>query len=183
MFTDISKSPKNLYAITEPGIHVFLLRNVDADITFDIVAPGARVYIFGLYDLATNQSRTLHLKQRHLTDNCRSSTLVKAVLRKESRFRFTGRISVQSQAAETEAYCYGHALLLERSGLAVLRPEMDVAPSQILCRHGATVSPPPQASVNYLKQRGLDTPEAQKLLAEGFLSDIQRRIEQLRKNR
>jgi Fe-S cluster assembly protein SufD len=90
---------------------------------------------------------------------------------------FAGRILVSPGADGTDAVQRSDSLLLSRLAKSDIRPELEIYADDVKCAHGATVGQIDDASLFYLRSRGLDEAYARNLLTYAFAAEALGRIE------
>ncbi|MEK7183443.1 MAG: SufD family Fe-S cluster assembly protein [Patescibacteria group bacterium] len=95
----------------------------------------------------------------------------KIVLNNAARSEVRGRIVVGEESTQSNSYeRLDHLVLGDQAG-AVAIPELEVKTDNVKCGHGATSGRPSEAELFYLLSRGLSLTAAERLLAQGFVSD------------
>ncbi|MFN3233264.1 MAG: Fe-S cluster assembly protein SufD [Alphaproteobacteria bacterium] len=112
----------------------------------------------------------------HAVPNSTSDQLFKSVLDDQSHAIYQGKVIVRQDAQHTDATQANHNLLLARSAQASSKPELEIYADDVKCAHGATVGEMDASMMFYLKSRGLDEETAQKLLIDGFVTEVLERI-------
>ncbi len=179
---DISNNSAQNYTINTAGVHVFYLRNTDADITFDIAAQNAQVYVFGIYDIAPSDKYKLRIITHHRAPSSQSHVLIKSVLRNQSQFDFSGTIRVDATASETTATLDNSNLIIGTDTIITTIPQLEIVPANVSCRHSATTTRVNPDQLTYLASRNINQKTATKLLVSGFINDIENQIAQIEKS-
>lgn len=139
---------------------------------------GAVCELNGLYLLdRNNQSATHHVKVDHAAAHTESSMVYKGILDKKSRAEFTGRVHVQKNAKHINAQQANHHLLLSKDAEVKSKPELEIDADDVKCTHGSTVGQLDSEALFYLRSRGIEKNNAEKLLTEAFASEIIDKIE------
>ncbi len=112
----------------------------------------------------------------HAVPNTTSDQLFKSVMDDGSHAVYQGKVIVRQDAQHTDATQANHNLLLARTAQASSKPELEIFADDVKCAHGATVGELDDSMMFYLKSRGLDEDAAQKLLIDGFISEVLERI-------
>ena len=55
-------------------------------------------------------------------------------------------------------------------------PELEINQDEVKCSHGATIGPPDESQMFYLKSRGISDEEAIRLIVEGFMEASIRQV-------
>jgi len=146
------------------------------DIVAIIAGTNAEVRLHGLYLSSGNQHIDNHTRVEHRVGPAISHEEYRGVLNGRSRCVFNGQAIVSEGADGTDANQANHNLLLSEHAEIDTKPELEIYADDVKCSHGATVGQLDEASLFYLRSRGLDKDEARSLLtrafAEGILSEL-----------
>lgn len=121
----------------------------------------------------THDART---NQMHYCGKSHSNVLVKSILDDASKLAFMGLIRVEEGAQQTESYQSCRSMLLAKKAKAQASPILEIMANDVICSHGCAVARPDEEQIFYMKSRGLDEKEAQKLLIGGFANEVLDRI-------
>jgi Fe-S cluster assembly protein SufD len=159
--------------------HSFALggRLVRNDITSRMNGPDCEVTFDGLYQLDGRQHIDHHTRIDHLASSCTSREYYRGILDGESHGVFNGKVIVHPHAMKTDAHQSNRNLLLSRQAEVDTKPQLEIFADDVKCTHGATVGQLDDASVFYLRSRGVDSESARSLLIYGFANDIIRRVD------
>ncbi|WP_374765102.1 Fe-S cluster assembly protein SufD [Yunchengibacter salinarum] len=113
---------------------------------------------------------------RHTVPDATSDQVFRAIAGQRGKSVFQGKITVDRGAQDTEADQSFKALLLDRTGEADAKPELEIFADAVKCSHGATVGELDQAALFYMVSRGVDPATARTLLVEAFTADALARI-------
>jgi len=114
--------------------------------------------------------------QDHRAGNTHSSLDFKTVVAGRARTAFRGRISIDKHAPYSEAYQQNKNMILSSKARAVSIPELEIRQDEVRCSHGATVGPPDENQLFYLKSRGIPEDQALKLVVSGFMEESLRKL-------
>jgi Fe-S cluster assembly protein SufD len=137
---------------------------------------GADATLNGLYILGGRQVVDHHMVVEHAQPHCTSHELFNGVLDDSARAVFTGRILVRPGAQRTDAKQVNNNMLLSSGARADSQPQLEIYADDVKCTHGSTLGPIEDASLFYLRSRGLDALAARNLLTYGFAADIVARV-------
>ena len=146
------------------------------DLDVMLAAPGAECSLDGLYLLAGSQHLDNHTHIDHAKPHGTSRELYKGVLSGASRGVFNGRIRVRKDAQKTDARQTNRNLLLSDSALVDTKPELEIFADDVKCTHGATIGQLDEASLFYLRSRGLSADAGRSLLIHAFAVEVIDRI-------
>ena len=106
----------------------------------------------------------------HAAPKTFSTTLIRSVLRDESRAYVRGMVKILPGAKGSQAGFEARALMLSQKCRAECVPDLEIAENDVLgATHAASVGPVDEEQMFYLMSRGLLKLEAQELLTEAFI--------------
>jgi Fe-S cluster assembly protein SufD len=108
----------------------------------------------------------------HVMPETSSRELYKGVLDGRARGVFQGKIVVRPGAQKTDGQQMNRALLLSDRAEINSKPELEISADDVKCSHGATAGELDDASLFYLRSRGIPEAEARRLLVEAFLAEV-----------
>lgn len=132
--------------------------------------------VLGLLIGKKSKVTNLNLKIVHKKPNLKSDILVKAVLWDKSRFDFEGDLIIKRGARNTDAYLKVDILIMSDEASARAVPSLEIEEDEVRGGHGATVGQVDEEQLFYLQSRGLDEKEAEDVLVDGFIKEIQEKI-------
>lgn len=161
---EVSLEEGELAVLVLPG------EDVSLKISATLAQEGSSLSLRGAYICSGSQRVSLSTTVRHAVGQCYSSQLFKGILSDESRSQFSGRIIVDHGAEKTESYQENHNLLLSQGAMAVTQPELEIYADDVKCNHGATVGSLSADEQFYMRSRGINREEAERLQIISFLS-------------
>jgi len=177
-FKDISTSKKTSYVLKENEKVVFFLQNRSGTFDFVLAGIGAEAHVFALFDEKCpsqgGQASTfsLEIRQHHKAGNTKSTALVKSLLSGNSSLSYQGLIRIEKGATKSDAKQENRNLLLSEEASAVSIPSLEILESDVTCEHASTTGTLSEEAILYMKTRGLDHAQAERLLAEGFINSF-----------
>lgn len=108
----------------------------------------------------------------HIKPETTSKELYKGVLDGRARGVFQGKITVRPDAQKADGQQMNRALLLSDKAEINSKPELEINADDVKCSHGATAGELDDASLFYLRSRGIPEAEARRLLVEAFLNEV-----------
>lgn len=135
----------------------------------DVVGPGAKVELNGVYLVAQGNHADLTSQVILNADHTEVRQLVRGAARKGGRGVFQGRFKVERVAQKTDAQMEHNALLLEDGAEVFAKPELEIYADDVQCAHGNTSGQLDEAAIFYLRQRGLPEIEARAMITRAFL--------------
>ena len=151
-----------------------LARN-DIGTRFD--GEGCEVLLNGLYHVDGRRHVDHHTRIDHAQPRGTSREFYRGIMDDAGRGVFSGRILVAVGAARTDAVQRTDSLLLSPQAETDARPELEIYADDVKCAHGATVGQIDEASLFYLRSRGLDEARARSILTYAFAAQAVGRIE------
>jgi Fe-S cluster assembly protein SufD len=146
-----------------------LIRN---DIVIDISSPGADVSFDGLYLAGEGQHIDNHTQVDHRVGPATSKQEYRGILNGKCRCIWNGKAIVHQGADGTDADQTNHNLLLSDKAEIDAKPELEIYTDEVKCSHGTTVGQLDDASLFYLRSRGLDKDHATQILTHAFAAGI-----------
>ena len=129
-------------------------------------------FILSGLSLGENEHQEIKTQINHFAPNCKSYQKIKNVLDGGSHGIYQGKIFVKDIAQKTDAYQLSKALLLDDKAEFNAKPELEIYADDVKCSHGSTSGCIDRDAIHYLMTRGINLPEAKKLLINGFLNEI-----------
>ncbi|MFO8022902.1 MAG: Fe-S cluster assembly protein SufD [Perlabentimonas sp.] len=133
---------------------------------------GCENHTYGLALADRNQHIDMYSFVDHAKPNCTSNELYKAILDDEATGAFNGRILVQRDAQQTQAFQSNNNLLLTADARMNTKPQLEIYADDVKCTHGATVGQLDMEAKFYMQSRGIGEREAKLLLMFGFAHDV-----------
>jgi len=146
-----------------------LIRN---DIVIDISNPGTDVSFDGLYLAGEGQHIDNHTRVDHRVGPATSRQEYRGILNGKCRCIWNGKAIVHEGADGTDADQANHNLLLSDKAEIDAKPELEIYTDDVKCSHGTTVGQLDEASLFYLRSRGLDRDHATQVLTHAFAAGI-----------
>jgi Fe-S cluster assembly protein SufD len=146
----------------------FLHANIDE--------PGVSVELLGLVFIGGKQHIDYSTLQNHLAGQSLSDLLFKCAITEGARSVYGGLISIAPGAQRSDAYQNNRNLLLSESARADSIPMLEIQANDVRCTHGSTTSSVDDEELFYLQSRGLPRADAQRLIVEGFFSQLTDRV-------
>ncbi|MEX2632869.1 MAG: Fe-S cluster assembly protein SufD [Balneolales bacterium] len=126
----------------------------------------------GLVLVNGNQHSDTHSVMDHTMPNCTSHQLHKCIVDGHGTSTFNGKIFVQQDAQQTNAFQENRNLLLSDDGTVNTKPQLEIWADDVKCSHGATIGQLNEDQVFYLKSRGLSDHKSRQILSYGFALDV-----------
>jgi Fe-S cluster assembly protein SufD len=171
-FIDLSTGKKTSYVLKANEKAVFFMKNRSGTFDFVLAGEGAEAHIFALFDGKGSDAFSLEIRQHHTAPNTKSTALVKSLLSDNSSLIYQGLIRIEEGAAKADAKQENRNLLLSEEASAVSIPSLEILESDVACEHASATGTLSEEAILYMKTRGLDQAQAERLLAEGFSNDF-----------
>lgn len=142
----------------------------------DLVGDGAVGRMSGFYFTDGKQHLDHDTQQNHLAPNTTSDLLFKGALKEKSRSVWQGMIYVAPGAQKTDGYQANRNLVLSKHARADSIPGLEIMADDVRCTHGATVGKIDPDELFYSLSRGINRPDSERLIVEGFFDPIMQRI-------
>lgn len=113
-----------------------------------------------------------HTRLEHRVPHTSSREVFRCIVADRSHAVFNGSIVVHKGAAGTAADLNNRNLLLARTGRVDTKPELEIYNDDVRCSHGSTTGQLDAAALFYLRSRGIDAPEARRLLIMAFAREV-----------
>src|SRR5437899_4285802 len=83
---------------------------------------------------------------------------------------------VEKEAHHAESYLAGHSILLDKGAKSDSIPGLEILTNDVKATHSASVAQMDEEQLFYLASRCLSRSEAQKIIVEGFLEPLSRKM-------
>ena len=124
---------------------------------------------------ATLARRSQHmdttLVATHSAAHCGGEEFFKSAIDDEAQGVFQGKIIVEPGAQKTDSKMMSRALLLSDKAGFSNKPELEIFADDVVCGHGATCGQIDEQMLFFLRSRGIDREEAERLLVLAFLAE------------
>ena len=167
------------YLIRDRGTHVFFLHNYSGRLEIDIKKPGAKVYIFGVFEGRDKDIFRLETIQRHSAPETFSDLLIKGAFFDQSKFLYRGLIKIEKKAQLSHAFQKNQNLIMSKNVFVSSQPDLEIKANDVFCTHGSTTGKLDKNQLFYLASRGLGPKKAEKLLVAGFFEEIFAKIKKV----
>ena len=135
-------------------------------------APGALIKVRGAsvsYGWGGNEFTSY---QCHKTAHTVSNVIIKNIVCDAAKTSYHGTIYIDRDAAHADAMQENKNLLLSSCARASSLPEIEALHHNVRCAHGSAVGQLDDEQLFYMQTRRLHKQSAQRMLVEGFLSDV-----------
>ncbi len=136
------------------------------------IGDGCTTELSGLYITSGSQHVDNFINIDHTKPNSSSNLYYKGILSGRSRAVFGGTVFVREGAIKTDALQSDKNLLLSPDAEVDSKPALFIWADDVKCGHGATAGNVDEATVYYMRSRGIDLATASRLLIFGFASEV-----------
>ena len=140
---------------------------------------GAESHLYGITIAGEKDCIKHHTILQHQVPHGNSFEHYKTVASGNAAVDFLGQIYVAPNAQQIEAYQQNNNILLSDSAQVTAKPQLEIYADDVKCSHGATFGQLDEEALYYMRQRGIPSIEAQKLLTGGFVTDLTGKISDL----
>ena len=123
-----------------------------------------------------NQSFDITSNLIHVVPSTIGRVLEKSVLKDKSKSLFKGMIRIEENAHHAESYLSGHSILLDKGAKSDSIPGLEIFTNDVKATHSASVAQIDEEQLFYLATRCLDRAAGQKIIVEGFLEPLSRKM-------
>ncbi len=170
--------PEFTHIVAEGGakvnvcVLVFPGQDAEIPLTVDLTGAGAEVVLSGLYICGGSEKVSFRTELNHHSGGCISRQEFNGIAGGQSRVAFYGRIVVDRDAQQTEAYQSNHNILLSVDAKVDTKPQLEIYADDVKCSHGATVGSLNEDEQFYMRSRGVPEEEAKVLQMISFVSPV-----------
>jgi Fe-S cluster assembly protein SufD len=133
-----------------------------------IANEGVNVDIAALFFPRGEEHVDLVTTVSHDAGHSSSETVVKSAATGRGQARYLGNILIARDAQGSLANLHDDALLLSEEAHIDSVPALEISANDVKAYHGATVGAIDDEQVFYMETRGIDRPEAERMIALGF---------------
>ncbi len=128
--------------------------------------------MYGLYVAANSDVIDNHTLVDHKHPNCESNELYKGIITDTGQGVFNGKIFVQRDAQQTNAFQSNRNLLLSDDATIYTKPQLEIWADDVKCSHGATIGKLNEDELFYLRARGIHKQKARQMLTYAFANEV-----------
>lgn len=146
--------------------------HVKRDVRVRLLQEEAQADMAGLWVLEEKRRAETCVLVRHEAPRTRSRQKFKGVVDGVSQSHFVGKILIERQAQQSDAYLKNDNLLLGQHARASSMPELEIFADDVKASHGATCASMDPSQLFYLTSRGVAPAYASELLTSGFCREV-----------
>lgn len=151
-------------------------KTVRHELSVVMAGAGARCRIDGAFVVGGADEANIVTTIDHRAPGGETRELVKGVAAGRGHGAFQGTIKVREGAQQTDAQQTSRNLIIGRRAVIDTKPELEILADDVKCAHGASVGDLDEASLFYLRARGIPEDQARRLLIEGFVREAVERV-------
>ncbi len=107
----------------------------------------------------------------HAAAHCGGHEYFKSAMDDQSQGVFQGKILVRPGAQKTDSKMMSRVLLLSEGAEFANKPELEIFADDVVCGHGATCGQIDKEMLFFLRSRGIEKTEAERILVLAFLAE------------
>ena len=137
---------------------------------------GAHAEVISVAYANNNQHQDTGAKIHHLASNTTSNILSKSISKGGGRTSYRGLVKVSKNASGCKSNVVCDALLMDEQSRTDTYPTMEIANSDCITEHEASVSKVSGEQLFYLMSRGFTETQAQGLIVNGFFAPFTKEL-------
>ena len=122
------------------------------------------------------QSFDIQTNVNHESPSTEGRVVEKSILRNKSKSLFKGMIRIKENAAKSNSFLSGRSILLDKDAKSDAIPGLEIFTNDVKATHSASVAQIDEEQIFYLKTRCLTNEEAERIIVEGFLEPLSRKM-------
>lgn len=108
----------------------------------------------------------------HIEPNCESHQDYKGIFADSSTGVFNGKVVVEKEAQQTNAYQANNNVLLDDKATINSKPQLEIFADDVRCSHGCTIGQLDEDALFYLRSRGIPLKESRGLMMYAFANNV-----------
>jgi Fe-S cluster assembly protein SufB/Fe-S cluster assembly protein SufD len=122
------------------------------------------------------QSFDIQTNVNHESPATEGRVVEKSILRNKSKSLFKGMIRIKENAPKSNSFLSGRSILLDKDAKSDAIPGLEIFTNDVKATHSASVAQIDEEQIFYLKSRCLTHEEAERIIIEGFLEPLSRKM-------
>lgn len=122
------------------------------------------------------QSFDIQTNVNHESPSTEARVVEKSILRNKSKSLFKGMIRIKENAAKSNSFLSGRSILLDKDAKSDAIPSLEIFTNDVKATHSASVAQIDEEQIFYLKTRCLTHAESERIIIEGFLEPLSRKM-------
>ena len=128
--------------------------------------------VFGNND----QSFDIQTNVNHQSPSTEGRVNEKSILKNKSKSLFKGMIRINENASKSQSFLSGRSILLDKGTKSDSIPGLEIFTNDVKATHSASVAQIDDEQIFYLNTRCLSRTEAERVIVEGFLEPLSRKM-------
>ncbi len=128
--------------------------------------------VFGNDDQAFDISSNVN----HEKPSTEGKVIEKSILKDKSKSLFKGMIRIKEEASKSNSFLSGRSILLDKGAKSDAIPGLEIFTNDVKATHSASVAQIDEEQIFYLQTRCLSREEAERIIVEGFLEPLSRKM-------
>lgn len=151
------------FLITKPGKYEYEV-NVDKK--------GQKKELLGIIKAEEPGDYEILIVSRHLVGDTTCRVDVKGIVSGGAKVKLKGTVRIDVGAAGSDSFLAMKLLMLDDKSMAIAEPELEIENNEVKASHSASVGRIDEEQLFYLESRGVEKKEAEKLIINGFLGNV-----------
>ena len=122
------------------------------------------------------QSFDLSSNVNHEKPSTEGKVIEKSILKNKSKSLFKGMIRIKEEASKSNSFLSGRSILLDKGAKSDAIPGLEIFTNDVKATHSASVAQIDEEQIFYLQTRCLDRKESERIIVEGFLEPLSRKM-------
>ena len=122
------------------------------------------------------QSFDIQTNVNHESPATEGRVVEKSILRNKSKSLFKGMIRIKENAPKSNSFLSGRSILLDKDAKSDAIPGLEIFTNDVKATHSASVAQIDEEQIFYLKSRCLTQAESERIIVEGFLEPLSRKM-------
>ena len=122
------------------------------------------------------QSFDIQTNVNHESPATEGRVVEKSILRNKSKSLFKGMIRIKENAPKSNSFLSGRSILLDEDAKSDAIPGLEIFTNDVKATHSASVAQIDEEQIFYLKSRCLTHEESERIIVEGFLEPLSRKM-------
>lgn len=124
----------------------------------------------------SNQSFDIQANMNHENSATEGKVNEKSILRNKAKSLFKGMIRIKENASKSQSFLSGRSILLDKDAKSDAIPGLEIFTNDVKATHSASVAQVDEEQIFYLQTRCLSRSEAERVIIEGFLEPLSRKM-------
>lgn len=169
---DLNTIKEEKIRFQKPGEYLIYFFNLNGKKEFSFECEKIKANIFGLFIGNGKDEFSFSTIQNHLSKNCESNLYVKGIFKDEAKLSYKGMIKIEKKASQTISSLKNKNISLSQDTEITTKAFLEIENNEVICNHGVSTGSFSKEEISYMKNRGLNERQAQKLLIQGFTNEI-----------